>query len=362
VNLLLILLLASPAPSEKTGQQAFEAAIQREASGDYSGAAKDLERLAREKPDDSFADDALFEAAVLAEERLSDPAHAAKLYDEVATRYPQSRLARRARTRADFLSSSLRTGEAPLAEYQKILAEGARDPRAAIARMEKLLAEHPDFALADRALFWLGSRLVEAGRESDGVARFAELESRFPASEWARRAQKSRADLLLKHGKTDEARGIYEALSRTSDPIARAAGAEGLRAVGSYRRSHLLVDVALAYLLIFVGFQLWTGRKFLLKLPTELLYYLPVAIVFAGAGATENAGIGWATFGIACGGAVITWVVAAGTAARSGMSMRERMARAVGLALAVLGLAYVAIQWTGLADLVLETLRNGPER
>jgi outer membrane protein assembly factor BamD (BamD/ComL family) len=353
------LLLASPAPS---GQKEFEAAIQREATGDYAGAAQDLERLAREKPDDNFADDALFEAAVLAEERLSDPARAAKLYEEVATKYPQSRLARRARTRADFLSSSLRTGEAPLAEYQKILAEGARDPRAAVARMEKLLAEHPEFALADRSLYWLGSRLIELGRESDGVNRFVELERRFPSSEWARRAQKSRADVLLKHGKTSDARAIYEDLSRSSDPIAHAGGIEGLHAVGTYRERHVLIDVAVAYLLLFVGFHLWSGRKLLLRMPTELLYYLPVAVVFALAGATENAGIGWATFGIAGGGAVITWAVAAGTAARGAMKLSERIARAIALALAVFALAYAAIQWAGLSDLVIETLRNGPER
>src|SRR5262245_61633632 len=120
--IVLLLLLATPSPAP--GQQAFEAAIAREAKGDYIGARTDLEQLAHRLPDDAFADDALFEAAVISEERLSDPAKAAQLYQEVATRYPQSRLARRARTRADFLSSSLRTGAGPLAEYQRIQAEG----------------------------------------------------------------------------------------------------------------------------------------------------------------------------------------------------------------------------------------------
>ena len=102
------------AQAPEPGQKEFEAATAREGKGDYAGAAEALEKLGHELPKSSYADDALFEAAVVAEEHLADPARAARLYEEVATRYPSSRLARRARTRADFLHSSLSTGEAPL--------------------------------------------------------------------------------------------------------------------------------------------------------------------------------------------------------------------------------------------------------
>ena len=365
--LVLVLLVATPSPAPATSgdQRQFDAAIKREAAGDWSGAAAALERLGHDHPDSNFADDALFEAAVLSEERLSDPAAAARLYGEVATRYPQSRLARRARTRETFLQSSLRTGAQPLAEYQRILAEGARDPQAAILAMEQLLAAHPDFALTDRALFWLGSRLVEAGRERDGVARYLELERRFPSSEWARRSMKARADLLLSHDQTREARGLYLTLSRSSDPIARAGGVEGLRAVGTSRLRRALLVASLIYLALFFAFHLIVGRRRLWPLPTELLYYLPVAGLFAAAGVTENALIGWATTGLAAGGALVTWSVAASTGARlerGPIGGLERLLRASALALAVLAVAFVAVQWSGLTDLVLETMRNGPER
>jgi hypothetical protein len=362
--------LAVPSPSPaaaaaqppSSDQREFDSAIKRESAGDWSGAAAALERLGHDRPDSNFADDALFEAAVLSEERLSDPVAAARLYREVATKYPQSRLARRARTRADFLDASLRTGAQPLAEYQRILSEGARDPRGAVLAMEQLLASHPDFALADRALFWLGSRLVEAGRERDGVARYLELEQRFPASEWARRSMKARADLALRAGRTTEARGLYLTLSRSADPIARAGGVEGLRAVGTSRLRRALVVASLIYLALFLAFHLVVGRRRLWPLPTELLYYLPVAGLFTAAGATENALIGWATGGMAAGGALVTWIVAAGTLARGHIGGVERLLRAIGLALAVLAVAFVAVQWSGLTDLVLETVRNGPER
>jgi TolA-binding protein len=358
------LLLATPSPSPPPtalGQRAFEAAIQREASGDWAGASADLEALARRLPDDSFADDALFEAAVLAEERLSDPARAAQLYEEVATKYPQSRLARRARTRSDFLASSLRTGAGPLAEYQRIQAEGARDPKGAVAAMEKLLREHPEFALADRALYWLGARLLEQGRDAEGTERLLQVEQRFPSSEWALRAKKARADRLLQRGKKAEARDLYQALSRASDPIARAAGSEGLAAVHTSVVRGTLATVAFVYLVVFVGFHVATGRRRLWRAPAELLYYLPVATLFAAAGITENSSIAWATGSIAVGGAVITWVTGASTPTRA-VGWPERAARALALALAVLAIAWVAIQWTGLTDLVIETFRSGAER
>jgi outer membrane protein assembly factor BamD (BamD/ComL family) len=360
--MLLLLLLAAPTPSPvASGQRAFDAAIKREAAGDYAGAAADLENLARQHPDDTFADDALFEAALLAEERLGDPAHAARLYGEVVKNYPQSRLARRARTRVEFYASGLRTGEAPLAEFQRLMSQGVRDPVAAIADMEKLLAQHPDFVFADHALYWLGSRLVEQGRESEGVQRFLDLERRFPSSEWTLRAKKARADLLLKRGHGAEARRLYEELARSPDSIARAAGSEGLGAVETRLWRRWLVGVGLAWLALFLGFQLWAGRRRLLRAPTELLYYLPVAALFTLAGVTENRAIGWATGGIAFGGAVITWIAGAATPERK-VGGPERLVRALALALAVLALAFIAIQWAGLTDLVMETMRAGPER
>jgi TolA-binding protein len=360
---LLVLLVASPAPA---GQRAFDAAIAREAGGDYRGAADALERLGHDQPDDPFADDALFEAAQLSEERLADPARAARLYAEVATKYPQSRLSRRARVRADFLAASLRTGAQPLAEYQRIVGDSSRKRADAIADMQRLLRERPDFALADRALYWLGSRLVEEKREAEGVAAFVELERRFPSSEWAPRAKKARADRLLGHGRLDDAQQLYAELGRERDPIAQAASREGLAAVRGARLRRGLSMVAAIWLLIFAGLQLVPGGWRQLKhVPLEVLYYLPVAALFALAGLTEHGAIAAATAGIGLGGMMITWLAAAGTAARVGrgsVGRVEQAARAAALALAVLSLAYLAVETAGLTDLVLETLRSGPER
>jgi TolA-binding protein len=349
-----------------TGQARFDAATQLEARGQFRDAADALEKLGHDAPADSFAADALYEAAVVREERLADPARAATLYEEVATRYPQSRLARRARTRADFLRASLTTGEAPLREYESIMnGVGERDKRPSIARMEQLLAEHPDFALADRALFWLANSYAQRRDDKHALALYERLESQFPTSEWAERARKAHGDLLLAHGHPFAARALYRQLAESPDPLARSAAREGLADARSYLARAIVSIVAALFLLGFVGLNLRAARKTLRIPPFEAFYYIPVAGVFVVAAATENRMIGWATSAIAVGGALIVWLSASASSARLArgpMSMRERLWRAALCALAVLALTWLAIALTGLADIVVETFRTGPER
>jgi TolA-binding protein len=351
-----------------SAQQRFAAATALEAKGQYASAADALEKLGHELPADSFAPDALYEAAIVSEERLADPTRARRLYEEVATRYPSSRLARRARTRADFLARSLTTGEAPLREYDAILASAMTRPRAeSRARMEELLQKWPDFALADRALYWLGQRLSEERRWGEASARFAEIERRFPSSEWALRGKKARADILLSRGHPFLARTLYRQLIASSDPVARSAGHEGMADSVSWILRTVAVVASVLYLLAFAFLQLRAvrPRARLRGLPFELYYYLPVALLFVAAALTENRAIGVATTAIAVGGAIIVWVTSIGFATRverGPLSLAARAGRAAAVCLAVFALVFLAVQATGLTDIVFETLRSGPER
>lgn len=367
---------AAEPPSPTAGQAEFEAAVAREASGDYAGAASALEELARRRPDDAFADDALFEAASLAEERLGDPQRAARLYGELLARYPSSRLQRRARARADFLARSLATGAEPLRVYQEILADYPRRPPAeSLARMERLLAEHPDFALADRALFWLGTAYVTAGRRTDAERALLALETKFPSSEYAPRGKRLRGDLLLGAGHPLAARALYRELATHADPTVRAAGEEGLRDVRRAITRWTLFGLGVAYFAGFVLVELVRLRRArrraeaqtpaARRLPTELLFYAPIAALFTVAAATEHRAIGLATAIIAAGGGLLVWLSGARTTAALAagpVAPRPRLLRAVAVGAAALALAYVAIQGAGLTDLVVETLRSGPER
>jgi TolA-binding protein len=365
--LVAIVLLSAAARAEEPGQRDFEAATALEGKGDFAGAATALEKLQRDQPQSTYADDALFEAAVIAEEHLSDPARAARLYEQLATQYPTSRLARRAKTRGDFLASSLKTGEAPLREYEDILRQYAKQPPAqSIARMEKLVRAHPDFALVDRALYWLGTSEAEQQHDARAIQWFLEVEERFPSSEWAQRAKKSRGDLLLRDGRTSEARQVYAQLGQSSDLLARAASQEGLGAVRQVVRRSALLWVAVIYVALFLLAHLIVLRRLHagFRVPTEVLFYAPVALLFVLAAATENSAIALATAAIAVGGGVVVWLACALTAATAERASRvyARIARLTASSVAVVSIMYIAVQTTGLTDLVIETLRSGPER
>src|SRR5262249_27027877 len=152
----------------------------------------------------------------------------------------------------------------------------------------KLLAAHPDFPLADRALYWLGTTYAAERRPAEAEARFLAIETRFPSSEWAARAKKARGDLYLRRGHPYQARAIFAELAESPDPIARAAGREGLAAVSSALRRWVAFAASLLYLLGFVGAHLFRLRGRSLRAPSELIYFGPVAALFVLAGATEN--------------------------------------------------------------------------
>ena len=260
------------------------------------------------------------------------------------------------------------TGEEPLRVYDDILAGAAARPRAeSRARMEALLQKWPTFALTDRALFWLGQRLAEERRFDEAMARFAELERRFPSSEWALRAKKSRADILLSRGHPFVARPIYRELQASSDPVARSAGNEGMSDSVSWILRAIGVVVCVLYLIAFAWLHIRAvvPRARLRRVPLELLYYAPVAVLFVAAALTENRAIGLATSGIAVGGAALVWLTSLGFASRldrGPMSTAARIGRVAAVAFAVGALVFLAVQATGLTDIVIETFRSGPER
>ncbi len=199
------------------------------------------------------------------------------------------------------------------------------------------------------------------------MARYSELERRFPSSEWARRAEKARADILLSRGHPFAARVLYRQLAAMSDPIAHSAGQEGLADSVSWVVRAILVAVCICYLLAFAFLHLRAvvPRARLRRVPLELLYYLPVAILFVTAALTENRAIGLATSGIAVGGGAVVWLTSLSFAARlerGPISLAARLGRSAAIVLAVLALMFLAVQATGLTDIVIETFRSGPER
>jgi hypothetical protein len=100
-------------------------------------------------------------------------------------------------------------------------------------------------------------------------------------------------------------------------------------------------------------------------LPAELIFYLPVAGLFVACGLTENRNIAIATSVLAAGGGLLLLASTLATARRlehGPLPLRDRIARALPVAIAALALLYVAVYASNLTDLVAETLAHGPDR
>lgn len=328
-----------------------------------------LEQLADAAPQGEDAADALHEAAQLAEERLAEPARALALYERLLERYPNHRLALRARARRDFLAAGLRSGASPLTEYQDILQGYAARPRAdSVARMERLLAAHPDFALADRARLWLAENALQADDPATAERHYRDVEAHAPGTATAREATLGRAAALLAQGRPLAAHHLYRALLNAPEPAIRAAADRGRATAEQQLLLHAGFIVALLYLLAYLGAQLWAGRGGLWPPPLELKFYLPVAGLFLLAALPARDSVLPALALIATGGGLVTWLAGAADR-RAILQGADRTStpygvvlRLIAMALAVLALAYAALHATHLVDFLIETLRYGPDR
>jgi len=357
--------------ADRSAPARFEAALDLRGQDDAQAAAQ-LVALADQDPAGEYAAEALAGAAELFEERLGRPDRARELYARLVAAYPDSRLALRARARLGFLDDNLRTGAAPLSEYQRILGGFAGRPPAESRRlMGALLGAHPDFALADRGLLWLGTLAARAGESAEAEDRFLEVERRFPGSEAAALAHKGRADARLAAGHPLQARALYRELllgdaARPRFAVAEEGARLGLEACRRAVRRLLLFAAALAYLSAYLVAGLLLARPLRpVRLGPELAYYLPIAGLFVVAALRETRAIALAVSLIAGGGAVITFVATRAAARRLERGRPPPLGWPLFVAATVLAVVagmLAAVHQAELTDLVIETVRAGPER
>ena len=344
----------------------FEA-IAADAVNDPRHAAAAFEAFAAAHPEGEYAAESLLEAAQLDEERLGRPDLALTLYERLLTRYPDDRLALRARARRDFLAAALRTGAAPLAEYQEILQRYQTRPHEeSVARMQRLCDAHPDFALADRALLWLAHASAEAGHAEDAVRRYADIEQRFAGTPIAREAALAGAETLMASGHLFAARARYAALAETADatPVGDAAR-EGLARTRTLILRRCALVIALALLVVFLAMALRiAGRRAFARPPIELIFYVPIAGLFALASLAAGPAARRAVLVLAGGGALLTWAASAAGRALLGDGARPRRRRlfVAATALAALAMIYATVDLLGLVDTITETIASGPDR
>jgi TolA-binding protein len=346
----LLLLAATPA------HDAFYAATDLARTGRNDAAAAAYEEVARKWPDDDIADDALAEAAQIREEKLGDPEGALRVWSELLQKYPQSRLARRAQLRADYLRGALAGGAEPLRIYQEVLAQYPKRPHAeSIARMSDLVARFPNFPLAPNAWFWLGEAHAQEKQWDEALRAYEHVRATFPNTEWAARAEKAIGDTWLERGDIGRAVASYDELAKRGGPWSQAAElGRSMARREKIRRAAFWSSIA--WLIIFVaayGFRARSGLVF----PLELKYYLPVAIAFVAAAYTEHKSIFRATLMLAAAGAVITGLVGQRPVPRG-----RRVFHALAICGAVAATFFLAIHTQHLTDMVMETLHSGAER
>ncbi len=350
-----------------------------EAAGQYAEAARVYQAIADGAPQDRFADDALNALARLEEEKLGDPTAALAAYERLLRDYPQSNLAIRAAKRAELLRRGMgpdQRSAAALAEYNDVLHRFVDRPRAeSIARMEKLVAEHPDFPLAPEAVFWIGSMYQQDGRLDRALARFREVVERWPKADAEPRARKAIGDVLVAQGDFDGAEREYRSLLGRGDAALEVIAREALgKARVERRRSRAYLAAWIVALLFPLAMTIlarraagsWRGAaRALRKPPVELVYLLPVALLFVGAGMTEHSALGHAIHIIAAGALIVTWLSGATLEAarrRGPISLWRALGHIVASGATVLAICYIAVTREGLLDMLVETVRFGAER
>lgn len=349
---------AASAEEEQTARALFDGAMQRISGASQATAVAELVALADRFPKTTLAPEALFAAAQQKDESLGAPDQALVLYQRVVVEYPDSRLIRRAQARVAELSASLQSGAAVLTQFQHIVRSTTSESPERSARLDQLLREQPTFVLAPEALYLLLDGAIRRG-DAQAPQRLKQLADRFPASEWTARGKKTYADQLLQKGQLGQARAMFLSLSDHPAPLWQKAAAEGISAVSQAETRRLLATLCG---LTWAASLLWLAvrhRQRLWPPPVEVLYYVPVGLFFVlTAALLQNGVFVRPLLVLVVGGGVLCWLSAA--AARAGRARRLAFGLAWRAVLAAL-LCYLAIERQGLWELVLETLRNGPE-
>ena len=357
--LLVLVLLA-------TTEDDFYRAVALAKEGQPAAAARALRRLA--DGGDAFAEDALAELARLDEEQLADPVAALASWDELTRRFPQSRLAVKAEKRAAALREALGpegVAAPAVAEWQKILNAFGTIPHVqSLARAEALLAAHPDFGGAPQVAYWIGTVLEQDGDSAGALARWREVATRWPTSEWAARAERRIGDVLVARGDIGGAESAYRAAG-SADGLARIAR-ERFRARVAMAAWALLVVLAIGATVEArrLAGSTRAAAALLSRPPVEALYLLPVAAILVAAGLSENWAIGHALVFICAGGVMVAWLSGAlleGARSRGPLGLRRVAAHVLAATLAIAAICYISVTRERLADMLIETIRFGPD-
>ena len=356
----------------------FDHAAELIAGENFAAAATLLLGIAEQQPRGELADDALFAAAQLHEEKLGDPLRALTLYDRILADYPDSRAALAASRRARLLRDELGpdgSGAGPLAAFTAIQHSFTESGAAAsVKRVEELLDKYPSWSGRPRALLWLADLHGKEGNSDAAIDRYVEAATAAPGSSVAFAGYRGAGGVALAADRFDDAERYFRLMPINGDPSRQR----------DFEHALLLLDHArlrarfyqLAFIILFViagalGLALWrstgsarAGLARLTRPPTECIYMAPIATLFILAGYGHPDSIGPAVALICVVSFAFIWLSGAGLDAAG--AAHQRMGRRVAAhifatLLAVTAICYIAVHRTRLIDQILTTVRFGPD-
>jgi tetratricopeptide (TPR) repeat protein len=320
--------------------------------------------------------DVVFAAGRACEDKLGDPGRAVAIYDRIVAEHPTARVATAATRRATALREQIGPhGEtaALAAELAQLIAHADAQPAGAVIQRAERLATAA-WPGAPAAALWLADWLRRSGQLAEAQAHYAVVAARWPASPEARAALRGGAGCALDAHDWALAETLANRLP-LADPVDRiaredllAAAARGRRRDRWYAAAWIAIAGAFASLLGSLAEAVLRSpagtRWAALRPPIEVVFLAPVALVLVGVAFTAHRLIAPAVVTISAGGIALTWLSGA-TLERLRARGRRRRLRSVVHVLACLAgvaaLAYVALTHGGLIELLIETVRFGPE-
>lgn len=346
------------------------------AAGDSQQAATLLLELYRDAPESALADDALFLAGNLQEDKLGDPEAARATYTILLEQYPGSRSSLSARRRLDALESAMgsdNSGAEPLARFSDILISfPSRKPSRSLAMAQELIGDYPDWSELFRVRLWIADTYRRQGDLGSALPHYlAVLESNAPA-DGKRQASLGAAEIQILQGEYEQAAAQIANLRTfsvdASDMHAIDELVELLQQSRSRSRLLWLSKLSLAAMAMALLFLLrrscrsWRHTwEQLRRPPSEVLYMVPIAVLMTAMALTGHQEIGPAVATITIGGVLIAWLCGCALRAKQPLSLAHTLLCASAATLASASLVYLAVYRSSLLDLILTTVQFGPE-
>lgn len=371
--LVLATTIASPALADTPPEDGLVLADRLGATArvDVERAVAAIERAPRDTP---YLDEAMREAARACEDVLADPARALALYDRILAEFPSGSASRVARVRAKLLRDRVGAGNTHAREAAALaqLVTSADDSSAAdvIQRAEALMAI--DWPGAPDTAMFLAEWLQRTGRLDEAERRYAAIVTRWPDTQQALAARRGGASVAIMAHNWDRAEQLARALPAI-DEADRVLREELLQRVERGRRLDFWYRVSWILLigctLALIASLLEAGLRFgwkrpRLRPPVEVLFLLPIGAVLVGTALTTHRAIAPAVIVLTLGGIAFAWI--------SGITLELMRAhrRPLGLRAvinvtlcfaATCGLVFIVLTHGDLLDMMIETVRFGPD-